>query len=119
MKNFFANTFGGLKASYLIRQYIFGICLALLFANIKMQNGQELSLSIAAVLIINTVFYPYSRFVYESIVEFILGENTFYVNGLVMLFVKVITMLFCWVAAIFIAPIGLAYIYFRSTRTTS
>ena len=118
MKDFFINTFGGLKPSYLIRQYIFGICLALFFANMNMQGGRELSLGVMSMLVINTALYPYSRFVYESVIEFILGDNTFYVNAIVMLFAKIMTMFICWVAAIFVAPVGLAFIYYKNTRAT-
>ncbi|OUR59794.1 hypothetical protein A9Q74_16260 [Colwellia sp. 39_35_sub15_T18] len=119
MKEFFANTFGGLKTEYLIRQYIFGICLGLFFMYLKTQNGNELDFSTAFMLLISTLLYPYSRFVYESAIQFILGENTFFVNGFIMIFVKAITMFICWAAAIFIAPIGLAYLYFKGNQTAS
>ena len=59
----------------------------------------------------NTLLYPYSRFVYEKIVGFILGENTFFVNALLMLVVKVLTMEMCWGIAVFITPVGLIYLY--------
>ncbi|CED61989.1 putative uncharacterized FRG domain protein [Moritella viscosa] len=116
MKQFFIDTFGGLKTSYLIRQYIFAIFLALFFSTMMTKNGHVLSFGEITMLTINTALYPYSRFVYESIVEFIVGENNFYVNTILMLFVKFITMAICWSTAILISPLGLAYIYFRNTR---
>ncbi|MDE1311644.1 hypothetical protein [Vibrio aestuarianus] len=78
MKEFLRCTFGGLKTSYLIRQYIFGVLIAAFYFNAATSNGQVLSLGTMAMFAINTLLYPYSRFVYESIVEFVLGENTFY-----------------------------------------
>lgn len=117
MKDFISYTFGGLKASYLARQYIFGILIAVVYFNMKAHNGHTLSLTTMAVLVINTFLYPYARFVYESIARFILGETVFYANAILVLFAKVITMIVCWSAAIFIAPIGLVYIYYRQTRT--
>ncbi len=119
MKEFLRCTFGGLKTSYLIRQYIFGVLIAAFYFNAATSNGQVLSLGTMAMFAINTLLYPYSRFVYESIVGFVLGENTFYVNAILMLIVKAITMVICWGAAIFIAPLGLAYIYYHQMKTQS
>ena len=68
------------------------------------------------ILIVNTLLYPYSRFVYEGIVRFIMGDNVFYVNAFLMLFVKYITMGLCFSFAIVIAPIGLAYLYFYHSK---
>lgn len=116
MKDFLKCTFGGLKPSYLIRQYFFGALITAFYVMALTSNGQSLSSSTIAMFAVNTLLYPYSRFVYESIVDFVMGNNTFYVNALLMLFVKLITMVICWAAAIFIAPVGLAYIYFRQTR---
>ncbi len=67
-------------------------------------------------IIINTLLYPYSRFVYESIVGFIMGENIFFVNAIFMIFLKFITMTICWVFALFVAPIGLAYLYYYHSK---
>lgn len=58
-------------------------------------------------LIGNVFIYPYSRFVYESVFNFIIGDNLFFVNAVTLLVWKVITMYFCLGLAVFIAPIGL------------
>jgi hypothetical protein len=50
-------------------------------------------------------------------VDFILGRNVFFVNAIMMLIVKWMTMTFCWGFAIFVAPIGLAYLYFARGRS--
>ncbi|ODS09713.1 hypothetical protein [Vibrio scophthalmi] len=119
MKEFFKVTFGGLETSYLIRQYIFGILITAFYVSVLTSDGKVLSTSVIAMFALNTLLYPYSRFVYESIVGFVLGENVFYVNAILMMIVKIMTMVICWAASIFIAPIGLAYIYYRQTRTQS
>lgn len=67
--------------------------------------------------VINTLLYPYSRFVYESIVSFIMGENVFIVNAIFMLASKFVTMAMCWAFSIFVAPIGLAYLYYHHSKT--
>ncbi|WP_257971065.1 hypothetical protein, partial [Vibrio parahaemolyticus] len=108
MKEFVKCTFGGLKTSYLVRQYIFGALIAAVFFSAATKNGQELSIATIAVFTVNTLLYPYSRFVYERIVEFVMGNNVFFVNAVLMLTVKAFTMVLCWAAAIFVAPLGLA-----------
>jgi hypothetical protein len=67
-------------------------------------------------LVVNTFLYPYSRYVYEGITRFILGENLFIINAGVMLLAKLLTMALCWAAAVFIAPIGLAYLYSHHSK---
>ncbi|WP_338107341.1 hypothetical protein [Pseudomonas psychrophila] len=69
--------------------------------------------------IVCTVLYPYSRFVYESVVGYIMGDNVFFVNAILMLMVKVFTMAMCWSLAIFVAPVGLAHLYWRNSRQIS
>jgi len=50
------------------------------------------------------------------LMDFIFGENVFFVNAIFLLFTKFMTMLFCWGLAVFIAPIGLGYLYFYHTK---
>ena len=116
MKDFFKYTFGGLEPSYLMRQYFFGILIAVFYFTMITSSGKSLNISVIAMISISTLLYPYSRFVYEHIINFITGNNTFYLNALIMLFFKTITMFICWAAAIFIAPIGLIYIYMTQTK---
>lgn len=61
-----------------------------------------------------TLLYPYSRFVYESVVGFILGNNVVFGNAILFFVVKGVTMLICWMGALFIAPIGLIWLYLRN-----
>lgn len=56
---------------------------------------------------------PCARFVYEGVMNFLLGSNQFHVSAVLMLFVKLLTMLMGWSFAIFIAPVGLIYLHFH------
>ncbi|AXV72976.1 hypothetical protein CJO75_02735 [Ralstonia solanacearum] len=116
-----AKTFGGLSAQYYIRQFLFGLILpALIF--FALSHGTEprpVPATTYALFAVNTLLYPYSRFVYESIVGYIMGENVFFVNAVLMLFVKLMTMAICWSFAIFIAPIGLLYLYIHHSRSSA
>lgn len=112
MKKTVINIFKGLTPQYYFRQLFFG---ALIFGLLLFMLMQGKSIDkLYGVLVfgmINTILYPYARFAYESIVEFFMGDNVFYVNSLFMLLVKFTTMFLCWNLAIFIAPLGLIFIY--------
>ena len=112
---FIKKTFGGLSASYYLRQLFFGAIFTALFIAL-MYNGGDKRIFSYLIFIANTFLYPYSRFVYESIVDFIFGDNVFFVNALFLLAVKFITMLLCYGFAFIIVPLGLLYLYFYHTK---
>lgn len=114
-----AKTFGGLSVSYYIRHFIFGLTIPIFVLLMLNQGDRPIPMSMLFMFAVNTLLYPYSRFVYESVVGFIMGENVFFVNALLMLAVKAVTMMLCWVLAIFIAPLGLAYLYFHHSKVSN
>lgn len=114
--DFFRKTLGGLKASYYIRHFIFGAIISALFIYISMQNLSAMKVGNVILFVINALLYPYARFVYERVISFIMGENVFLINAIVLLLAKVITMCLCWTFSIFIAPIGLAYLYYYHSK---
>ncbi|MGQ3849668.1 hypothetical protein [Pseudomonas capsici] len=120
MQSFFFKTFGGLPPSYYTRQLIFGalITAGILWVLSSSTKGMSANPGMIALLFFNTLLYPYSRFLYERVVGFIMGGNIFFVNAAFMLAAKVITMSMCWSFAIFIAPVGLAYLYWHNSRQT-
>lgn len=111
-----AKTLGGLKPQYYFRQLFFGLGLAAIFLIMPVRGGQSIPVGVGAFVVVSAILYPYSRFVYESIVGFLIGDNIFVVNSILMLFVKFMTMVLCFSFAVFIAPIGLAYLYFYHSR---
>ena len=121
MTQMIRKTFGGLSPSYYIRNFLFGLMFPALLLIPAMQSadGPNLPLTLVALLLINTILYPYARFAYESVVNYIVGDNVFIVNAMMMLIVKFFTMLFCWTLALGIAPIGLLYLYFHHSRATA
>lgn len=116
MHNIFHKTLGGLSPSYYIRHFCFGLIFVAMLLFVPISNGQNLQFDVIVLCLINSILYPYSRFVYESIMDFIMGNNTFFVNGLLFLIVKIFSMLLCWIFALFIAPLGLIYLYFYHTK---
>ena len=83
------------------------------FMLLKGANGIPVNFLI--MLVVNALLYPYSRFVYESVVGFVIGNNVFISSALFMLAVKLFMMVVCFFCVIFIAPVGLVYLYFYWT----
>lgn len=119
MYSVLSKTFGGLSASYYIRQFLFGLIftVSFIFISESVPNGTGPICDI--IVIANTFLYPYARFVYQSIFEYIMGGNVFFVSALPMLGLKIFTMLLCWSLAIFIAPVAFVWLYFMHSRSST
>jgi len=110
-------TLGGLSREYYFRQFVFGLAIAAFGLYAGSHGGERMPPANLLILsVVNTFLYPYSRFVYESVVSFIMGNNVFFVNPLFLLITKFMTMLACWLFAVFIAPIGFAYLYYHHSK---
>lgn len=109
-------TLGGLSPQYYFRQFFFGLIVAAFIFFMSTQGGRPMPIGMLFFTVISTLLYPYSRFVYESCVGFIMGENIFFVNAIFMLISKFVTMAMCWAFSIFVAPIGLAYLYYHHSK---
>jgi hypothetical protein len=106
-------TFGGLTSQYYFRQFLFGLIFAVPFSLALFKFGLHRDdFNMLIIIISNTILYPYARSVYEGVVNFIVGSNVFFVNAVFALFFKLMIMMICWSFAIFIAPVGLAYLYY-------
>lgn len=121
MKSIFLKTFGGLSASYIIRQYFFGILIGAFFLGfLSMGESAETRKIVKAPLIaftiVSVILYPYARYVFDSVVSFILGGNLFILPIPVMLMIKFANMILCFAFAIFMAPLGLLYLYFYHSK---
>ncbi|WP_253486600.1 hypothetical protein [Pseudomonas citronellolis] len=109
-------SFGGFSKKYLFRQLFFGSLFLALTVFDAINGGSNSSVGSVVLSLISTLLYPYSRFVYESIVGFMLGENLFDVNALLMLVVTFITIFIFWSLVIFVASGGLIYLCFYHYR---
>ncbi|QXI31194.1 hypothetical protein [Pseudomonas vanderleydeniana] len=119
MRLFLSKTFGGLTRQYYIRQFLFSLLfLAIVIWGVtNSKTGLTLNSSLFILFsIVSCFLYPYARFVYESVVGYVMGNNVFFVNAIFMMVVKIFTMYLCWAFSIFIAPVGLLYLYFHHSR---
>jgi hypothetical protein len=112
-------TFGGLTSQYYFRQFFFGLGMAVTIYLVVGMGKHEVPIAMTIFMVLSTLLYPYSRFVYESVINFIVGDNMFFTSIPLMLLIKWITISMCWAFAIFIAPIGLAYLYYHHSKANS
>ena len=98
---------------------MFGLILLVFMLAIASKSLHGARVVAVAFFILNTFLYPYARFVYEGIANFVLGENQFWLNALILLTAKFFTMALCWIFAWVLAPVGLAYLYFHNSRSHS
>lgn len=117
--DFLRKTFGGLNRSYYFRHFVFGALISYVFMNIALQNPNRTYTGIFTLYISNAILYPYARFVYEQVINFLVGNQVFFINAILMLVVKLFTMVLCWFFSLFIAPIGLAYLFYHHTKAAS
>ena len=112
---FFVDSLKLLSKEYYIRNFLFGLIFTIpsLILVSKMPNTIRMVEAISFITL-GTLLYPYSRFVYESVIKYVVGENFWAFNGIVFITAKSISMLLCWIWAIFIAPIGIGYLVFKN-----
>lgn len=126
-------TFGGLSKEYYFRHLIFALIFGAIFAYIQYSsytriiadtnatgaikdNFHTSSIAMYFYIAICAFLYPYARFVYESIVNFIMGENVFLINIIILMIWKFVVMVTLFCFAPIIAPIGLLYLWYYHNK---
>ncbi|MGL4666485.1 MAG: hypothetical protein ACRCWR_00980 [Saezia sp.] len=115
MKNLFLKTFGGLSLSYYLRHFIFAAAIFGFYVFMLTRSG-VIRYDMLFIFAINTVLYPYSRFVYESVIGFLMGNVEFKIPIVIFAVAKIFSMVLCWALALFITPLGLIYLYLYHTK---
>src|ERR1700728_2094515 len=97
-----ARTFGGLNKKYYFRQFVIALILSTIYISFLYSALARTDMGrfsiLAFITILNSVLYPYSRFVYKSVVSFFLGDNfVFFISSpFILFFLKIVPMLFCF-----------------------
>lgn len=114
MNDFFTKTLGGLDNKYYFRNFIFGLPFGVFFVYLTLNGGADVKDYYFKLIytILSTILYPYAKYVYDSIRDFIMGDNILFTSLFLALILKYIVIALVWVFSIFIAPVGLIYLYF-------
>jgi len=111
-----SKTFGGLPRQYYFRHLIFSLCMAGLWFFAHTRGGASIPTGWQIIIVVNTLLYPYTRFLFESAVRFHMGDKRFYVPAGIMLFVKVAAMMICWFLALSWASVALWFLYILHSK---
>lgn len=137
---FIITLFCSINPYYYFRQFIFGAAISCFFVLVIGKSSFEIIIP----AIIYPFLYPYSRFAYETIIDFIRGNNvitgdkiiendkviivvnkiivndynTKMLGDIIWLFFKVIGMVLCFLLSPFMIPIGLVLLYFLQRKST-
>lgn len=116
MKSFIDKTVGGLSPAYYIRHFIFSLTIpAVLIYARRHKGGKGVDPKEYGVFV-NTMLYPYARFLYERITSYIVGNNNFITTPLALLYKKAVSMVICWCLAIVMTPAGMLCLWYLHTR---
>lgn len=120
MNSFLQKTFAGITRTFYWRQFLFGLLfyIPLMYQYLKLLKAEDTYTSVFMILILSTMqfLFPYARFVYHSITDFLLGGNVLIVNVFIMLIYKFIMRAICWAFSPILALFGLIYLYFYHSR---
>ena len=73
-----SKTFGGLSSQYYLRQFVFGLIFPAFAYLMTSIANDPIPGPMLVMMLINTLLYPYSRFVYEGISDFMWVTIYFY-----------------------------------------
>jgi len=116
MRKFLTTIYSTLSLSYLIKQYVFG---GIMYAFMLYANGANPlhKTGVFIFLTLSLVLYPFAMFVYDSIVDTLLGNWIVPVPMLLLLVWIPFKMMIMFVFAFLVAPIGMAYLYFKGRHS--
>lgn len=118
MMSFYSRTVGALQPAYVVRAYVIGFALLALVAWVRLHapsnHGRTDTYVSLGYLFVCSLLFPFAKFVWDELRDVALGGNVFFINGLIALILKVFINGLLWAFAVFIAPIGLLYLWFRT-----
>lgn len=126
VKGFLGKTIGGLSREYYWRHFFFAVVIFtlpfLVLSYVLQSEDLDFSLNpnvlimAAMVAVLLCFIYPYSRFTYDRIMGFIMGDTLYLINPIVLLIWRFFVFIICMQFAFVLAPLGLIYLYFYHTK---
>ncbi|MCC0700333.1 hypothetical protein KGF42_13125 [Clostridioides sp. ZZV15-6383] len=109
VKSILKEIFVSLNMKYLIKSYIISAVLTLIFLSSNIP-----SVGMFIIIMANAILFPFSALVYDDLFSLMMG-NTLFIMPIVFIFLwKLIKVILLYTFAIFIAPLGIAYILIRN-----
>ena len=121
--NFIKRIFGSVQPRYLIRAYVlsaafmaFMTWMMLSLDGAKPMHDRAATLAVFGV---GALLFPFSKLVWDEIKRVMMGETVFFMNAIILMVLKVLVNFFLWSFSIFIAPLGIAYLWLRSRNAAA
>lgn len=107
--------FGSMDRQYMIRAYVIGsVFFVLLGLGIAGSTDGQNRMFVLVLMGINTLIFPFAKIVWDAFKGFVLGDTIIVQSVAVMFVTKYLVNGILWALAIFVAPIGVAYLLYKS-----
>lgn len=107
-----------MQPSYLVRSYLIGLIFFALIVvmtfGAENRSGTPIGLLVYAAL--STLLFPFAKLVWDELRDLAFGNNIVLMNAIFLFMLKLFINLFLWAFAIFVAPLGILYLWFRSRQ---
>lgn len=120
MKAFTKRIFGAVEPRYLTRAYLISLALLIYaiwyFATQATLQPHQRGIMLAYAAL-SAILFPFAKLVWDEIRDTIMGNTVLSYDGwtvLVSFVAKIIINVLIWFCAIFIAPLGVLYLWFRT-----
>jgi len=111
--------FGAMNRRYLVRAYLIGLAFFTLMMVLVWDSQPDTARAkIIGLLIVNLLLFPFAKFAWDELRDFIRGDSVIIQFAIFHFFFKYIVNGFLFATATFIAPFGIAYLWFRTRNRT-
>jgi hypothetical protein len=104
----------GLPLRFVATHWFFGVIIAVLSVNLVTEGPEDIDASLILLAAMNTLVYPYARFLYSWVAKVLLGDRKMVFHGrwILLRFVYVFAVaVMLWSLSVLLAPIGMLVRY--------
>ncbi|MFT4091757.1 MAG: hypothetical protein QM645_13565 [Asticcacaulis sp.] len=112
----FSRIFGALRPAYLIRAWLIGAAfLALIiWLSLRASAGTQSPTIPLIYFSVCTLLFPFAKLCWDELRNLLMGDNIVFLPAVLVWPLKLIINIMLWGFAVFIAPFGLLYLWFRT-----
>lgn len=116
-----SKTFLRLRPNYYFKNMAFSVIVTGAFLYLLYTQGLLLSSPPLQwfLLAFNALMYPYSIFLFDSLLSFFMGNKTYQTSASFYFMFRLLAMVICYLFAILISPVGLIHLYARYGKKNS
>ncbi|BCH67931.1 MULTISPECIES: hypothetical protein [Rhizobium/Agrobacterium group] len=116
---FLQRIFSGVRPIYLIRSYLISLFFFGLMLSTVLNAETKTSTPIGTIVFSTSsaVLFPFAKLVWDELRDLAFGNNIIFMNAVFLLILKLFVNVLLWGGAVFIAPIGILYLWFRTRQS--